>query len=456
MTTPMKSIADYLADSEFSHEVFESLQLGMLVVQADWTVVAWSGVLEDWTGTPAEDVLATKLIDRHPHIQSSPISDQLDSVLRTGKPTTLSPPLVSHLLPVSARGEYANLPMVQEVSIHRISCEPSQALIILRDITTEQIQRDELQRERDQRISLEQTLHDTSHGIPQAEASADGNDENTAHFLANMSHEIRSLMTPILGYADLLSSDLTPAIVPTAVDAIRRNGEHLLGLLDDVLDLSRLNGGEVSLNLESVDPCRIATDVVTMLKGRAKAKGLSITTQCDGPLPLTIQTDPVRVRQVLLDLISNAVKFTDFGGITIRIQLNDQDPCCPRIAFDVVDTGDGLALDEVEHLFQAFAHAPDTSGNKNSDHGAGLGLTIGRKLAHILGGDVNVNSSGPTGTTFRFTVATGSLEGVPLVIHDDANELSETRNPSPPRLNDSAPGDVAASIDAPNLSPASR
>lgn len=418
----MKQIADYLAEAEFSSELYESLQLGMLVVRRDWTVEAWSEVLENWTDTSSEKVVGKKLTDQYPHLLASHVAIQLDSVLQTGTPAILRPPLVPHLLPVAAIGEFANLPMMQEIRIHRISCEPHQALIVLRDVTAERLQREAFHREHDQLISVQQQLRDTNISLQGVTANAIEDAENKKEFLANMSHEIRCLMTPILGYADLLVDDPSSPNVSTAIETIRRNGEHLLGMLDDVLDLSRLDAGKVSLNVESTDPHQIANDVVSMMQARAEAKGLTIRTECAGPVPFAIQTDPIRVRQVLLNLISNSVQFTKAGSITVQIQLANNDPSCRQIAFNIVDTGSGLAPGQVDHLFRAFAHTHDNESGDN--HGAGLGLTISRKLARMLGGNISVTSTGPQGTTFQFTVATGSLEGVPLLDH--ATNQSDT------------------------------
>jgi len=417
----MKQISDYLSEVEFSPELFESLQLGMLIVRSDWTVVAWSEVLATWTGTAAAEIVGTNLADRYPQLRESHLAIQLESVLRTGNPAVLTPPVVPHLLPVSARGSLATLPMMQETRIHRLATEPCQALIILRDITAEQLQREAFHREHDEFISLQNQLAATNIALQEAAASAERANEQNSDFLANMSHEVRCLMTSILGYADLLADDPKGSNVSATAETIRHNGECLLGMVDDVLDLSRLRAGKAPFHHESADPCQLARDVATMMRSRIQEKGLSLSINCDGELPFAIQTDPTRVRQVLLNLLSNAVKYTETGGISVRIHLVNQDPSLRMIAFDVVDTGSGLDPEHIESIFEPFAHTHGS--NVAADHGAGLGLTISQQLAKLLGGNLTVMSTGPQGTMFRFTVGTGSLEGIPLLEHQAADEL---------------------------------
>ncbi|REK27649.1 MAG: response regulator [Planctomycetota bacterium] len=413
----MKRVADFLAEADFSPELFASLQLGILVARPNWEIVGWNEVLAKWTGISADEVDGVSLIDRYPHLATSHITTQLETVIRTGRPTTLRPPLVPHLLPVSAEGEFGGLPMMQEIRIHRLCEQRGEAVVILRDVTAEQLQREAFHREHDQLVSVQQQLKDANDALQRATTSAAQAGEDKSEFLANMSHEIRCLMTAIMGYTDLLADGLAQGRVGSVVDVIRGNGENLLAMLDDVLDLSRIEAGKIAVHRDASDPGRLVEDVLAMVRQQADKKDLALAVEKSGPIPFTIQTDPTRVRQVLLNLLTNAVKYTETGGVTVRIHLTDPDPTRALLAFDVSDTGIGLDAHEIDHLFDAFAHGLKSGSGR--EHSAGLGLTISRHLAKLLGGDVRVLRTGPEGSTFRFTVATGSLDGVPLLEHDE-------------------------------------
>ncbi len=232
-----------------------------------------------------------------------------------------------------------------------------------------------------------------------------------SEFLANMSHEIRTPMTAILGFSDVLAESIDS---PTdtaqrfeAIDAIRRNGRHLLDLINDILDLSRIEAGR--LEIESL-PCRvpeILEDVASVLRVRALNKGLTLHIEYDGGIPEVIQTDPTRLRQVLINLIGNAIKFTEMGEVRVRIRFVSHD-APPSLCIDIVDTGIGMTPEQAEGVFRPFAQADASMARRFG--GSGLGLTISRRLAKLLGGNVEIVATRPgSGTHIRATVATGSI-----------------------------------------------
>ena len=235
-----------------------------------------------------------------------------------------------------------------------------------------------------------------------------------SELLANMSHEIRSPMNAILGYADLLLDvHSTPSDRLNHVLTMRRNGQHLLTILNDILDLSRLDMGKVELAAAPVGLAEIVADVLSLFRPLAADKGLSLEVRCVGGVPETITTDATRLRQIFINLLGNAIKFTPSGKIEVFLSAKEASAPEPRLKVEVSDTGIGLTEEQQEKLFLPFSQADGSTSRRYG--GTGLGLVISRKLARALGGDVTVESLPRRGTTFTVEVATGDISAVPRV-----------------------------------------
>ncbi|HEV7300516.1 MAG TPA: PAS domain S-box protein [Tepidisphaeraceae bacterium] len=238
-----------------------------------------------------------------------------------------------------------------------------------------------------------------------------------SEFLANMSHEIRTPMTAIMGYTDLLLDEMREH--PRAgqwLSIMRRNGDHLLGVINDILDLSKIEAGKMTVEQLECSPWQVVTDVAALMRARASEKQLAFTWDRATGVPDTVLTDPTRLRQILMNLVSNAIKFTDRGHVRIVLRTlpesmdgtigstagNTGDPRSVRLAFDVIDSGVGLSAEQQSVLFEAFTQA-DTSHTRRFG-GTGLGLTISRKLARMLGGDITITGDTGSGSTFSATI----------------------------------------------------
>lgn len=244
-------------------------------------------------------------------------------------------------------------------------------------------------------------------------------------FLANMSHEIRTPMTAILGFVDVLLENIHTPEAREAAVIIQRNGEHLLGIINDILDLSKIEAGKLSVEEILCSPAEIVAEVASFMKLRAEGKGLTLLVEYDGLIPATIRTDPTRLRQILTNLVGNAIKFTETGNVRIVTRLLS-DPAATRLQVDVIDTGIGMTGEQLARLFQPFSQGDSSTSRKFG--GSGLGLAISQRLARVLGGDITVQSRLGAGSTFRVTVTTGPLRDVPLI-----NGLSESGlHPSQP------------------------
>jgi two-component system, sensor histidine kinase and response regulator len=250
-----------------------------------------------------------------------------------------------------------------------------------------------------------------------ARVAAEAANRAKTEFLANMSHEIRTPMTAIVGYAELLRDEIIKAELPGApvefVDAILHNTEHLLGLLNDILDMSKIESGMLEVERVRCSPWELVHNVAEMMRAPAKAKGLTLSIEHVGPIPETIETDPLRLRQILANLLGNALKFTPSGGVHLSVQLLRNDPEQPMLSVDVTDTGIGMSEETIGKLFDRFSQA-DSSITRQYG-GSGLGLAISRRLASMLGGDITVQSTLGRGSRFNVTVRTGPLGGVALI-----------------------------------------
>jgi len=277
----------------------------------------------------------------------------------------------------------------------------------------------ELQRQADlRREELERLVEARTAELRAATDKAQDAARAKSEFLANMSHEIRTPLTAMLGYADLLMDPgLEPADLAQYVQTVRRNGSHLMAVLNAILDLSRIEAGRMTVESLECSPAALLHEVGDMLRARAVEKGLRFEVRQEGPLPATIRTDPTRVRQILLNLCGNAIKFTEKGEVRLLACLATKpDGPSPALDFVVQDSGIGLTPGEIERLFQPFEQA-DTSTTRRFG-GTGLGLVISRRLARMLGGDVLVASVPLQGSTFSLRVPTGSLVGVAMVDED--------------------------------------
>lgn len=230
-----------------------------------------------------------------------------------------------------------------------------------------------------------------------------------SEFLANMSHEIRTPMAAILGYVDILLRHIQDPDDVECLKVIERNGQHLVRLINDILDLTKIEAGRLELEKKPVQVHQIVSELVSLMSVRAEEKDLVLQSQFRSELPSVILSDPTRLLQILVNLVGNAVKFTERGSVTLSVELVDPE----FLRFNVEDTGVGIPADKLETILEPF-HQADTSVTRKYG-GTGLGLSICRRLVNMLGGELSIQSEVGRGSSFSFTVKIGELEGVRML-----------------------------------------
>ncbi|TVQ33351.1 MAG: response regulator [Phycisphaeraceae bacterium] len=282
--------------------------------------------------------------------------------------------------------------------------------------------------------SVEEEVRQRTAELSRARIDAESANRAKSEFLANMSHEIRTPMTAIIGYADLLlepqQSERNRA---ETIHTIRTNSEHLLAIVNDILDISRIEAGKLEIERIEASPSQIVLEAESLMRGRAGEKGLAFGVEFRTDVPRIARFDPTRLRQILVNLLSNAIKFTEEGGVRLFVSASGS-----RMRFEVADTGVGMTAEQIDRLFQPFSQADSSTVRRFG--GTGLGLSISMRLAQMLGGDITVRSEPGVGSSFVVEIEAPPVNGCELhrpgagEAHRESESNADSDDTTPPSL----------------------
>jgi PAS domain S-box-containing protein len=261
--------------------------------------------------------------------------------------------------------------------------------------------------------------------LSRAKNDAEAANRTKSEFLANMSHEIRTPMNAILGFTDLLRRGYhkSERDARRLLDTVFSSGRHLLGLIDEILDLSKVESGRLEIERVRCEAHRIVQEVVEVLQVRSQDKGIALRFDCVGQVPETILADPARLRQIVTNLVGNAIKFTDRGAVAVTLRF-PSDGAKEQLVIEVADSGIGIPADMLDNIFEPFVQAEASTMRRYG--GTGLGLAISRRLARAMGGDIRVQSTPGEGSVFTATLDPGPLEGIRLLSAQEATAVART------------------------------
>jgi signal transduction histidine kinase/HPt (histidine-containing phosphotransfer) domain-containing protein len=328
-------------------------------------------------------------------------------------------------LDVSREDEFGHLSRFFNQMLDRVKSQQQKLTAANRELKNEVLVRKQAEQQlmahRDQ---LEQIVEERTRDLAVARDQALEASHTKSAFIANMSHEIRTPLTPIIGFAEaLLQGDWSRKEREQSLRTIIRNGRHLADIINEILDLSKIEANCLEIEKIPVDLFATLSDVSSLAQVIAREKGLEFDLRYDFPIPRTIISDPTRIKQILMNLVTNAVKFTEKGYVRVDVGFDAQQK---RLVMSVSDSGVGIAREKVGRLFQAFSQADSSTTRKYG--GTGLGLYISKRLAEMLGGDITLESVEGVGTRFITSVAVGNTATLEFAERMPAPEDNDLRD----------------------------
>jgi signal transduction histidine kinase len=376
------------------HGLGEVLELGIVALDTDLVVRGWNRWMAAASHVAESDIVGRPLLDRFAELGGGPAEAALRRAL-AGATTVWAHRFHHHFLPLpppSGHAHFAHMqqsarimPMVRDGRVTGV-------LVLVQDVT--------------ERVAREQELRDA---LGRAEFASQAKSE----FLASMSHELRTPLSAVVGYMELLEGEMVGPIAPlqkSYLGRVKSAALHLISIIEEILTFSRIEAGKEEVHRELLDVAALARDVGELFEPQALQKGLALTLSLPAER-VVVSTDATKLRQILINLLGNAMKFTDAGRVALELT-----SAAERVHFCVRDTGPGITAGNIGRIFDPFTQVDQSL--KRTKGGTGLGLPVSRRLAHLLGGDLTVDSVPGQGTTFTLwlpldvEVAGGREEGI--------------------------------------------
>ncbi len=371
-------------------ELSDALDLGVVIVDAALSIRHWNRWMEATSTYPAEAVVGKPLLEIFPQLRGDPREAMLRRAAG-GESIVLAHRFHEYILPLPARGfpEYARMQQSARLLPVMRAGQAVGAIVLIQDVT--------------ERVAREEQLRTA---MRRAQAAS----EAKSAFIASTSHELRTPLSAIVGYSELIAGEISGPITPRQrefLERIRLSTLHLMSLIEEILTFSRIEAGKEELLLDPCDLAELAREAVALLEPQALRKGLTLTFSAPDQLPAV--SDARKVRQVLLNLLGNAVKFTDSGAVHLDVFYDGEYAC-----YRVCDTGPGIGPDQLERIFEAFTQGDQSMTRRKG--GTGLGLAVSRKLAEMLGGGLSVESSVGQGSVFTVRLPLHTPEPPPPLV----------------------------------------
>ncbi|NCC49765.1 MAG: response regulator [Spartobacteria bacterium] len=394
------------------YAILEQMPVGCFVMREDGTVQFWNRTMEQWTGQSARDMWGQPIYSLFPRLHDRQLTMRLAQVFKQGTPIVLSSQLHALLFPLTQPNGRARVIQTKVAGIQASGCPGYDALFIIQDISDLYENMQKYRDMRDKALAEVEERQRIQQSLEYAKEVAEEANQAKTRFLANMSHEIRTPLNAIIGFSTLLKETPMQQAQQEDLDIIISESRHLLSLIDEVLDVARIEVDELTLDRETFDLRCLLGDIEQSMRLTAREKKLVLSVHVDPSVPNLITGDRRRLHQVIQNLLNNAVKFTPAGSVALSVHLT-HDPTgmcagkaaegqCPLL-FCVEDTGVGLSQEECEHIFDEFYQADSSSTRQFG--GVGLGLAIARRLVMLMGGRIWVESERNKGSTFKFTIS---------------------------------------------------
>ncbi|MFP4618198.1 MAG: ATP-binding protein [Spirochaetaceae bacterium] len=378
--------------------ITETARDAIIVMDPQEKISFWNPAAEEISGYGSEEAIGKSLHKLLSPPRFHPAQNAaLPHFFKTGEGSAIGRTIELELLHKSGR----EIPVELSLSASRGS-DGWSAVGIIRNITERKQEEKELRKAKEEAEELNAHLEEQTAIARDMAAEADMANAAKSMFLANMGHEIRTPLNIIIGMADLLLASELDEKQRLYADSAKKSGENLLSILNDILDYSKIEAGKIVLETVPFDLRALLDEISTMFTHIAGEKNLTFSCTMEDSLPFSLKGDPGKIRQVLLNLAGNAVKFTERGEVSIRVNKVGETDSSVLLRFSVKDTGIGIPAEQIDNLFQQFTQVDETVTRKYG--GTGLGLAISKELVEMMGGRIEVESEKDAGSEFRFTI----------------------------------------------------